>query len=182
MTRNQPRTRMNLSLSPVIAGLLGLSLVLPVPEVTQLAEGDSSLRGLPGVAVIAEETSHEVWPFGLKQAWLEQRVTDALRSAAVPRLERSDAMMTQRQPLLVVRAHTVLISRRQACAWHVSLALHQQVAGLGGAPSRFGAQTWSASEALGVTSTDRVRTSVGEALDAQLAEFVQAWARRTDAP
>ena len=41
MTRNQPRTRTSLPLSPVIAGLLGLSLVLPVPEVTQLAAGEA---------------------------------------------------------------------------------------------------------------------------------------------
>jgi hypothetical protein len=169
-------------LSPVIAGLLGLSLVLPVPEVTQLAAGDSSLRGLPGVAVLAEATSHDVWRFGIKEVWLEQRVSEALRSAAVPRLERSDAWGTRRQPLLVVRAQTTLIPQRQACAWHVSLVLHQQVAGLDGAPARFRAQTWSASDALGVTSTDRLRSSVGKALDAQLAEFVRAWARRADAP
>ena len=182
MTRNHPRVRPSMPLSPVIAGLLGLSLVLPVPEVTQVAAGDSSLRGLPGVAVLAEATSHEVWSLGLKQAWLEQRVTEALRSAAVPRLERSDALGTRRQPLLVVRAQTTLIPERQACAWHVSLVLRQQVAGLDGAPARFGAQTWSASDALGVTSTDRLRSSVGKALDVQLAEFVRAWARRADAP
>jgi hypothetical protein len=168
-------------LAPLIAGLLGL-LILPVPEVTQLAAGDSSLRGLPGVAVVAEATGHEVWSLGLKESWLEQRVTSALQAAAVPRLERSDALGTQRQPLLVVRAQTTLIPTRQACAWHVSLVLHQQVAGLGGAPARFGAETWSASDALGVTSTDRLRSSVGKALDAQLAEFVQAWARRADTP
>jgi hypothetical protein len=182
MTRNHPRPRTNMPLSPVIAGLLGLSLVLPIPEVTQQAEGDSSMRGLPGVAVVAEATSHEVWPFGLKEAWLEQRVREALRSAGVPRLERSDALRTRRQPLLVVRAQTAMIPMRQACAWHVSLVLRQQVAGFEGAPARFGAETWSASDALGVTSTDRVRGSVGKALDAQLAEFIQAWARRADAP
>jgi hypothetical protein len=182
MTRNQPRTRTRTPLSPVIAGLLGLSLLLPVPEVTQVAEGDSSLRGLTGVAVIAEATSHDVWSFGLKEGWLEQRVNSALRVAAVPRLERSDALGTPRQPLLVVRAQTSLIPERQACAWHVSLVLHQQVAGLAGAPERFSAQTWSASDALGVTSTDRLRSSVGKALDAQLAEFVRAWSKRADAP
>ena len=182
MTRSHPRTRMRTSLPHVIAGLLGLSLVLPVPEVTQEAAGDSSLRGLPGVAVLAEATSHEVWRFGLKQGWLEQRVTSALQAAAVPRLERSDALGTQRQPLLVVRALTTLLPQRQACAWHVSLVLRQQVAGLEGAPASFGAETWSASDALGVTSTDRLRSSVGKALDEQLAEFVRAWARRTDAP
>jgi hypothetical protein len=182
MTRIHRTARTSMPLSSVIAGLLGLSLVLPVPEVTQLAAGDSSLRGLPGVAVFAEATSHEVWRLGLKEAWLEQRVTEALRSAAVPRLERSDALGTRHQPLLVVRAMTTPIPGRQACAWHLSLVLRQQVAGLDGAPARFGAETWSASDALGVTSTDRVRASVGKALDAQLAEFVQAWARRTDAP
>ena len=182
MTRNQPRARASVSLSPVIAGLLGLSLVLPVPEVTQLAAGDSSLRGLSGVAVLAEATSHAVWRFGLKEAWLEQRVTEALRSAALPQLERSDALGTRRQPLLVVRALTTLIPERQACAWHLSLVLRQQVAGLDGAPTQFGAETWSASHALGVTSTDRLRNSVGKALDVQLAEFVRAWARRADAP
>jgi hypothetical protein len=182
MTQNQRRTRTSMPLPAVIAGLLGLSLVLPVPEVTQLAAGDSSLRGLPGVAVLAEATSHEVWRFGLKEGWLERRVTSALQAAAVPRLERSDALGMKRQPLLVVRAQTTVIPERQACAWHVSLVLHQQVAGLDGAPAQFGAQTWSASDVLGVTSTDRLRSSVGKALDAQLAEFVRAWARRTDAP
>ena len=182
MTRNQPRARTSLPLSPVIAGLLGLSLVLPVPEVTQLAAGDSSLRGLPGVAVLAEATSHEVWRFGIKEDWLEQRVASALQVEAVPRLARSDALGTERQPLLVVRAQTTLIPQRQACAWHVSLVLRQQVAGLDGAPARFAAETWSASDALGVTSTGRLRSSVGKALDAQLAEFVQAWARRTATP
>ena len=182
MTRSHPRARTSMPLPPLIAGLLGLSLVLPVPEVTQLADGDSSLRGLPGVAVIAEATSHEVWPFGIKEGWLEQRVTSALQVAAVPRLARSDALGIKRQPLLVVRAQTTLIPERQACAWHVSLVVRQQVAGLDGAPARFGAETWSASDALGVTSTDRLRSSVGKALDEQLAEFVRAWARRTDAP
>jgi hypothetical protein len=161
---------------------MGLSLVLPLPEVTQQAEGDSSMRGLPGVTVVAEATSHEVWRFGIKETWLEQRVTEALRSAAVPRLERSDALMTRRQPLLVVRAQTTLIPERRACAWHISLVLRQRVAGLDGAPAQFGAETWSASDALGVTSTDRVRASVGKALDEQLAEFVRAWTRRADAP
>ena len=182
MTRNQPRTRTSFSLPSLIAGLLGLSLVLPVPEVTQQAEGDSSLRGLPGVAVLAEATSHEVWRFGLQQSWLEQRVNSALQVAAVPRLERSDALGIQRQPLLIVRAQTTLIPERQACAWHVSLVLRQQVAGLDGAPARLGAETWSASDVLGVTSTDRLRRSVGKALDEQAAEFVRAWARRADAP
>jgi hypothetical protein len=182
MTRTPPRARTSMPLSLVIAGFLGLSLVLPVPEVTQLAAGDSSLRGLPGVAVFAEATSQEVWRFGLREAWLEQRVTEALRRAAVPRLERSDALGTRREPMLVVRAQTALILDRQACAWHVSLVLRQQVAGLDGAPARFGAETWSAADALGVTSTDRVRASVGKALDAQLAEFVRAWARRADGP
>jgi hypothetical protein len=182
MTRCLPRTRTSVPLAPVIACLLGLSLVLPLPEVTQVAAGDSSLRGLPGVAVLAEATSHDVWRFGLKESWLEQRVSEALRRAAVPRLERSDALGTKRQPLLVVRAQTVLIPGSAAGAWHVSLTLHQQVAGLDSAPARFGAQTWSASDALGVTSTDRLRTSVGKALDAQLAEFVRAWTRRADAP
>jgi hypothetical protein len=182
MMRTHSRTRTSMPLSPVIAGLLGLSLVTPVPEVTQLAAGDSSLRGLSGVAIVAEATSHEVWPFGIKEGWLEQRVTSALQVAAVPRLARAEALGFKRQPLLVVRAQTTLIPERQACAWHVSLVLRQQVAGLDGAPAQFGAETWSASDALGVTSTDRVRASVGKALDAQLAEFVQAWARRKDAP
>jgi hypothetical protein len=181
MTRMQPRALTSMPLSPVLAGLLGF-LILPMPDVTQLAAGDSSLRGLSGVAVVAEATSHEVWPFGIKEGWLEQRVTEALRSAALPRLERSDALGIKRQPLLVVRAQTTLILERQACAWHVSLVLRQQVAGLDGAPAQFGAETWSASDALGVTSTDRVRASIGKALDAQLAEFIQAWARRADAP
>ena len=182
MTRNRLRTRTSTPLSPLVAGLLGLSLLLPVPEVTQLAAGDSSLRGLPGVAVLAEETSHDVWCFGLKGGWLEQRVRSALQVAALPRLEWSDAMGNPRQPLLVVRAQTTLIPLRQACAWHVSLVVHQQVAGLAGAPARFRALTWSASDALGVTSTDRLRSSVGKALDAQLAEFVRAWSKRADAP
>jgi hypothetical protein len=181
MTRYHPRTHARLPFAPLVAGLLGL-LILPVPEVTQLAAGDSSMRGLPGVAVLAEATSHEVWPFGIKEVWLEQRVTDALRNAAVPRLERMEALRTSRQPLLVVRAMTTLIPQRQACAWHVSLVLRQQVAGFEGAPARFGAETWSASDALGVTSTDRVRGSIGKALDLQLAEFVRAWAKRANAP
>ncbi len=181
MTRNHPRTHARLPLAPLVAGLLGL-LILPVPEVTQLAAGDSSMRGLPGVAILAEATSHDVWPFGIKEVWLEQRVTDGLRNAAVPRLERMEALRTSRQPLLVVRAMTTLIPQRQACAWHVSLVLRQQVAGFEGAPARFGAETWSASDALGVTSTDRVRGSIGRALDLQLAEFVRAWAKRANAP
>jgi hypothetical protein len=180
MTRNHPRARTSMSLSTVIAGLLGV-LILPVPEVTQLAAGDSSLRGLSGVAVVTEATSHEVWRFGIKEDWLEQRVTSALQAAAVPRLARAEALGFKREPLLVVRAQTTLIPERQACAWHVSLVLRQQVAGLDGAPAQFGAETWSASDRLGVTSTDRVRGSIGKALDAQLAEFVRAWARRTDA-
>ena len=182
MTRNHPRTRSSVPLPHVLAGLLGLSLIQPLPEVTQLAAGDSSLRGLPGVAVVAEATSHEVWRFGIQEDWLERRVTSALQVAAVPRLARAQALGLERQPLLVVRAQTTLIAQRQACAWHVSLVLRQQVAGLGGAPARFGAETWSAADALGVTSTDRLRTSIGQALDEQLAEFVRAWARRMDAP
>ena len=181
MMRCHPRTRASVPLAPLIAGLLGLALVMPLPEVTQFASGDSSLRGLPGVAVLAEATSHDVWRLGLKESWLEQRVAEALRRAAVPRLERSDALGTGRQPLLVVRAQTAMVPGSGACGWHVSLALHQQVAGLDGAPARFGAQTWSASDALGVTSNDRLRSSVGRALDAQLEEFVRAWARRSDA-
>lgn len=181
MTRSLPRTRTNVPLQPLIAGLLGM-LLLPLPEVTQVAAGDSSLRGLPGVAVIAEATSHEVWRFGIKEDWLEQRVFSALQVAGVPRLARAQALGFERQPLLVVRAQTALIAQRQACAWHISLVLRQQVAGLDGAPARFGAETWSASDALGVTSTDRLRNSVGEALDEQLAEFIRAWARRADTP
>jgi hypothetical protein len=181
MARNHPRERTSRPLTSLFAGLLGL-LILPVPEVTQLAAGDSSLRGLPGVAVVAEATSHEVWRFGIKEDWLEQRVTSALQAAGVPRLARSDALGIERQPLLVVRAQTTLLPQRQACAWHVSLVLRQQVAGLAGAPARFGAETWSASDVLGVTSVDRLRGSIGKALDEQLAEFTRAWARRKDAP
>ncbi|MBI5710673.1 MAG: hypothetical protein HZC42_10275 [Candidatus Eisenbacteria bacterium] len=149
--------------------------VLALPEVSQLHGGDAALRGLPGVAVVAESTSGDVRRYGIDEDWLAGRVRGALERAGVPLLERSDALTTGRSPLLVVRLQTVRVPDAPIIAWHLSLAMHQRVAPLGADSTRTLAQTWAAEASLGVTTARLLRASVAKTLDSQVEEFVQAW-------
>ena len=165
--------------SSLVAGLLGLFPILALPEVTQLDPGNASLRGLPGIAVVAENVSHEVRPYGLKETWFEERIATALERAGVRRLPGLDR---DRQPLLVARLQTVPIPGRLIFAWHLSLIAYQRVATLGAAPDTLPAQTWAASASIGVASAPRLQATVRDALDAQVAEFVRAWKGSGAAP
>lgn len=152
---------------------------LPLPEVTHIEAGPASLRGLPGVAVIAEQVSSEIRPYGLTEEWLEQRITSALQRDSIPLLTRSDALGRDRQPLLVARVQTVRYPGRETFAWHLSLALHQKLAlpGTSGPPVL--ASTWEANASIGLTSAKMLRSSIGGSLEDQAAEFVQAWRKRS---
>jgi hypothetical protein len=163
----------------VVVGLLGLFPILALPEVTQLDAGNASLRGLTGIAVVAENVSHEVRSFGLKETWFEERIATSLQRAGLRRLP---VLEGDRQPLLVVRLQTVPIPGRLIFAWHLSLIVYQRVATLGAAPDTLPAQTWAASASIGVASAPRLQASVREALDEQVTEFVRAWKGSGEAP
>jgi hypothetical protein len=151
---------------------------LPLPEVTQLQGGRASLRDLPGVAVIAEEVSSDVRPFGLSADWMEKRVSGALQRGTVPVLVRYDAASRDRQPLLVARIQTVRFPGRQTFAWHCSLALHQRVVAGDARASRVLATTWEATATIGITNGSSLTSSLGETLDRQAAEFARDWKLR----
>jgi hypothetical protein len=148
------------------------------PEVTQIDEGRASLRGLPGVAVVAEQVSSDIRPYGLGPEWIESRVTAALQREAIPLLPRSDALSSQRQPLLVARIQTLRFPGRQSFAWHCSLALHQNVVVSGTSAPGVLASTWQATATIGICSGKSLRASLGETLDQQAAEFGRDWKRR----
>lgn len=165
---------MVISAGSVMHVVLG-ACVLALAEVSQLHGGDAALRGLPGVAVVAESTSGDVRRYGLDEDWLAGRVRAALERAGVPLLERGDALATERSPLLVVRLQTGRVPDAPIVAWHLSLAMHQRVAPLGADSTRTLAQTWAAEASLGVTSARLLRASVAKTLGTQVEEFVRAW-------
>jgi hypothetical protein len=152
---------------------------LPLPEVTQIDAGRTSLRGLPGVAVIAEQVSSEIRPYGLTEEWLAERVTSALRRDSIPLLTQTDALGRDRQPLLVVRVQTVRYPGRETFAWHLSLALHQKLALPGASGPPVLASTWEANASIGLTSAKMLRSSIGGSLADQVAEFVEAWRKQS---
>jgi hypothetical protein len=163
--------------------LFGLALWVGIPEirlpeVTQVEGGRASLRGLPAVAVIAEEVSSDVKRYGLDPQWIENRVRSALLRDSVSLLPRDDAESDDRQPLLVARIQTEKFPGRQTFAWHCSLVLHQRVmAGGAGGPSVL-ASTWEAAAEIGITSGVLLRSSLGKTLDEQAREFARDWEKR----
>jgi hypothetical protein len=157
-----------------IIGLLPLVVFL---DVVQFGTENLPLRHLPGLAPVVVNASGLRAPV-VSDDWLEARVTAELRRANVPLLARSDALMDERQPLLVVRLQTVKVPDRRAFAWHLSLAVYQKMACVGDSVSRTLAQCWAAKPTLGITSTAGLKASVGESLDEQIAELGRAWETR----
>jgi hypothetical protein len=158
--------------------LLGATLPVPALACVVTSPGsENALRGLPGVAVIIEAGT-EIRGAGVSEDRIRDRAVQSLRRAAAPILERSDALSIDRQPLLVVHLETTRVPDHNAFAWHLSLGVCQTVATLDSLPVRVLAQTWSATTSLGITSTSRLRASIEESLDGQLAEFLVAWKRR----
>ncbi len=160
------------------AGLIAALPTLKLPEVTQLDLGSASLRGLPGVGVVAEETSQDARAQGLTQEWLETRVRGDLKARGIGVLERSDALTLPRRPLLVVRAQTVALPGSSIIAWHLSLAVHQNVRSPADSSTTVAAKTWEASSVIGATSARMLRASLGRTLGDQVGEFARVWATR----
>ncbi len=156
-------------------------LPLPrLPEVSQTYSGPPLLRGLRGVAVLAEQVHSEIRPFGLDEAWLERRVSAALQRDSVPTLTRWEALRDERQPLLVVRLETVPVPAAGAFAWHLSLSMQQRVRPVAGDTTTTLATTWEAESTLGATSGKLLRASVGRSLDDRTRQFVDVWRQRQD--
>jgi hypothetical protein len=152
----------------------GAIVILALPWVTQLDFGSASLRGLPGVAVVAEEVSPDLRPLGITVESLAERVTAALRRDSIPVLERSDALAVRRQPMLVIRLEAVKLPESSVFAWRLSLAVCQRVGLLGSEDSAL-AETWSATSSVGATSGPRLQRAFRGTLDDQVAQFVAAW-------
>jgi hypothetical protein len=153
---------------------------LALPPVTQIQGDTAALRGLPGIALMVEATAREVRAHGVTRDWLSARARAQLDSAAVPLMAPADAYGSPRQPLLVIRLKTVRIPGPETYAWHLSLAVHQRTVTFGARPDTTLAQTWAATEVLGVTSARQLKHSVGESLALKLDEFEQAWRSRDE--
>ncbi len=157
--------------------LFAAMVLATLPEVTQLDWGPASLRELPAVAVLAEDTAADVRRLGITPEWIEARVSAALDRLGVPTTTRNDALMLPRQPLVVVRLQTIRIDRA-TFAWSLSLAVHQRVELRDSAETTIGAQTWAANSTLGATSGFRLKASVEESIDEQVRELSRAWRKR----
>ena len=162
---------MNLAWMMLGPGLIAVSL----PFVTQVAGENAGLRGLPGVAVVAEVTAPELARYGVDEDWLRDRATRTLRREGVALLTRPDASSLDRQPVLAVQLETTRLPGRQTFAWHLSLTLHQKTVTLGAPPDTVLGQTWAATGTLGISSGTLLRGSVSETLDEKLAEFAKVW-------
>lgn len=149
-----------------------------VSAVSQLESGEAALRGITAVAVIAESTSPELARWGVTDDWLREVAVARVRDGGPGLLEKSDAAAHPRQPLLVVRLQSTRVPERSAWAWHLTVAHHQRMMTVGDSlPTLDRVQAWTARATLGVTSGPRLAGSVREALDQQVAEFVEAWGR-----
>jgi hypothetical protein len=173
-SRSRSAWRDELRALVTFSGMLFASL----PAVTQLGGDPAALRHLPGVAVIAEDTSPEASACGVTEDWLRERVSSSLRKAGLPRLERSDALSRDQQPMLVVRLQTVKLPRSKTLAWYLWLGVLQRTATLGAPPDTVLAETWAATGTLGVTSGSLLKHSVGETVDQKTDEFAEAWRSR----
>jgi hypothetical protein len=154
---------------------------LAIPPVTQIQGDSAALRGLPGVTLMVEATAPELRAYGVTADWLTTRARAQLDSAAVPLMAPADARGSARQPLLVIRLEAVRIpGPPETYAWHLSLAVHQRTVTLGAHRDTTLAQTWAATEVLGVTSGRQLKQSVGASLKLKLKEFETAWRSREE--
>jgi hypothetical protein len=153
----------------------GFVIVASLPFVTQIEGGNEALRDLPGVAVIGEATSPELRSYGVTEEWLEHQASSLLERAGVPRLARSDAASSTRQPLLSIRLESVRLPDSRAFAWYLSVAVHQRTITLASPPDTLLTQAWSATGTLGITSGRILKDSLRETLAAKIGEFVKAW-------
>ena len=159
-----------------------LIALLAVPQVvTQLGSGPEALRGLEGLSVLAESTSPNLWPHGITESWLEQRVTRGLQSAGIPVVAKT-VVRDGRSPFIVARVQSVKVPDRQTFAWQLSLSVHRAVSVLDSAHTEVRAPVWSAEAAIGLTSGVRLANSIGQSLEEQLAELAKAWKARQGRP
>ncbi len=164
--------------APLGCAVIVLLPVAQLPEVSQTVSGASLLRGLPGVAVVAEQVPSEVRALGLDEAWLERRVKAALERDSIPMLTPADAASRDRQPMLILRLVALRLPERGAFAWCLALGVHQRVRPMSGDSASALATTWEAEQTMGFTSAARLKRSVGASLEVQARQFVRAWKRR----
>jgi hypothetical protein len=168
--------------SAFLCAALVLAGLPRMPQGTQIDAGPPLMRGLPGVALIADDVPTGVGALGLDQAWLTKFVRASLRRDSISVLDRSVALASSRQPLLIVRLQAVPLTMRKAFAWHLSLSLKQRVRTAGPDSATTVATTWEAAATMGITSNDLLMESVGASLQDQVSEFLRAWAQREREP
>ena len=150
-------------------------LAISLPFVTQLDGGNAALKDLPGIAVLAEETSPDVQVYGVDAAWIDSIAARSLAKSGVGLLTRSDAAMTRRQPILAIRLESVRITDSHTFAWHLAVTAHQKTITMAAPPDTVLNATWAATGAIGVTSGTKLKASVRETLESKLGEFAEAW-------
>ena len=150
-------------------------LAISLPFVTQLEGGNAALKDLPGIAVLAEETSPDAGVYGVDAAWIDSIAARSLAKSGVALLTRSDASMIPRQPFLAIRLETVRITNSHTFAWHLAVTAHQKTITMAAPPDTVLNATWAATGAIGVTSGAKLQASVRETLESKLREFAEAW-------
>jgi hypothetical protein len=159
--------------------LVPLLMPIAVPPVSQLETGERTLRGLAGVAVVAESVAPELKPYGVTDDWLRDEIATRVAAGGLAVIHKGEALEHPRQPLLVARLQTTRVPERTAWAWHLSVALHQRMMTVADTLSVTDrVQSWTARGTLGITSGSRLRDSVLDAIEAQVGEFVGVWRGR----
>lgn len=139
--------------------------------------GRESLRGLPGVELIVEELSPDVFDAGLRPSAIEETARERLRKAGVPLLGRKDRLKTAPAAALVIRVNTLhdKIGRFFLC---VELELQQRVRLMREqGDSEQTAVTWATPALITVVADDNVkqiRDIVAKKVDKFAKEFAAA--------
>lgn len=118
--------------------------------------GRDSLRGLPGLEVIADELSPDVFDAGLRPSEIEEAARERLRKAGVPLLGRKDRLKTEPAAALVIRVNTLhdKIGRYFLC---VELELRQRVRLLREDDTQVTAVTWTMPTLITVVADDNLK-------------------------
>jgi len=159
--------------------LMLAGLVLTCPAGFQAFSYDGSLtretlRGLQGIEVLVENIAPEAERDGLTRRQVQTDVELRLRRAGIRVLSDEEGHTTPGRPCLYINVHTSKRDGRGFYAYHVTVALNQDVRlARDLAMESLGTTTWSVSTvgSVGEARTREVRETVHDGVD----EFINAY-------
>ena len=135
----------------------------------QMSLGRESLKGITAVRVVVEDFSSVLIAAGLNKDQIQQDVELRLRKAGVKVVSQD----TDSAPFIDLVIGGVNVSRTNATAYAMTLALYQSVLLQRDPSIKLTAQTWSSSLAVGYfVNVPQVRNSVGDVVDAFINDYL----------